>query len=199
MQRATSILAVAIALTMAGCMLRGKPAAKAPVAVSKPPVAPAPSPPPPLSIPQTNVQLPTPQPLDPNALATTQPQEELPAPPPMAPPKAPTKSGRSTQTATPRVESPPAATPEPGRTPVREVVSSVEEQGRLREEANNHMRETRVRVDAAQSRRLNNKQRTLIDRIQTFLRQSEEAGRRGDWRQASELAGKAVVLAKDLQ
>jgi len=57
MKRLEAILAVAMAISLAGCILRGTPkAAATPPAAPQPVVAAAPPPPPqPLSIPQTQV------------------------------------------------------------------------------------------------------------------------------------------------
>ena len=38
-----------------------------------------------------------------------------------------------------------------------------------------------------------------VRRIETFLKQAADAERRGDVRQASELAGRALVLARELR
>src|ERR1035437_5854211 len=74
-----AILAAALAMALAGCAARAKPQL---------PAAPAPPVPQaqPLSVPQTQVELPRPQPFNPDALATAPP---VTGPPPAAPPTAP--------------------------------------------------------------------------------------------------------------
>jgi hypothetical protein len=39
----------------------------------------------------------------------------------------------------------------------------------------------------------------MLDRIQSFLKQADDAERRGEMRQASELAQRALVLARALK
>src|SRR5947209_9392765 len=74
-----------LAISLAGCVVRGAPkTAKAMPPAPKPVAALPAAPPEPLSIPQTNVALPAPQPLDPEALVTLPPPPE-PAPEPVAP------------------------------------------------------------------------------------------------------------------
>ena len=73
MQPTKSILALLMAIPLAGCLLRGKPPTTAPVAPVKPVSNPAvtpPAKPPELSIVQTEAQLPAPQPIPEEALAT---------------------------------------------------------------------------------------------------------------------------------
>ena len=108
MQRAKSILAVLMAIPLAGCVLRGKPAAKTPTSPSNPvttPASTAPAKPPALSIPQTRAQLPSPQPLPEEALATSLPPEEGPPAPPVPVVKPPPKRPQ-TRPGTPTAEIP---------------------------------------------------------------------------------------------
>ena len=81
MRRVEVILAVAMALSLSGCVLRGKPKVDSAVPPPPKPVSvPTPAPPPqPLSDPQTQVYLPRPQPLSADAVASTQPSEEVPS------------------------------------------------------------------------------------------------------------------------
>ena len=118
-----AILAACMALSLAGCVLRGKPKTVAAVPVAPKPVESAPPapPPPPLSIPQTNVELPKAQPLDPEALITV------------------TRSTRRTagpaavSNSTPRAETQPASPQaETERPPIQEIVPPAE-QKRLQE------------------------------------------------------------------
>jgi hypothetical protein len=169
----------------------------------KPAAAPAPAPPPePLSIPQTNVHLSPPQPLTPEAIATTQ----LPGEPPPTPAQPPRPQPKRPQPARPVVEPPPAAVPaappapstaEPGRAPITEVLAPAELK-RLQDEAGTRVLETR-KVLAQITRARRRAQQTTVSRVETFLKQAEEAERRGDMRQASELAGRALVLARELK
>ena len=197
----------AMALGLSGCALRKTPAAKAVPVAPKPVVVPAPAPPPqPLSIPQTNVQLPPPQPLTPEAIATTQlpgePAPSPPTPPRTAPatrtPRPPVQ--RNTEAATPPAPAPatpPAAEPEPPRAIFTEVLSQAD-QKRFQDEAAARGQEARRIVDQL-SRTRRRQQENAVQRVEGFLKQAQEAERRGDMRQAAELAGRALVLAKELK
>ena len=94
MKQAEAILAAAIAISLAGCVLRGRqPQAKAIPVIPAPAVEAAPPPPQAkLSIPQTNAELPPPQPVNLDALTQAPPPEE----PPPAAPAAARPSRRST-------------------------------------------------------------------------------------------------------
>lgn len=207
MKRTDALIALFLAISCAGCVASGKqPVAKAPPA-PKPTVAAAPPPPRQLSIPQTTVELPTFQPLTTEAIESAQPAEETPAAPP--PPKPPAASRRTNQPAQPpREVTPqgpatpapvtPAPAPPPDREPIQEALSPGE-QKRLLDEADTYRKETQTRITQAQAARLSAQQRSLITRIRTFLKQSDDAQRRNDIRQASELAQRAVILARGLQ
>jgi hypothetical protein len=201
MKRVEAILAAFLALSLTGCALRAKqPVAKATI---PPPVVPPPPPPPPkpLSTPQTDVQLPAYQPLSPEAIASTFPPEEPPPSPPA--PKAPPRT-RPQGNTTPRpVEVMPQGPPvpqtvEPERPKIQEALSPTEIK-RLQDEADSTKREVKQRIDSIQVHRLNRQQGILVKRIRTFVDQSDDAQRRGDMRQAAELAQRALVLAKELQ
>ena len=212
MKRAQAILAAVLALSLSACVLgRKKPVASAA------PVAPQPEPPPPpaplpqpISIPQTNVQLPAPQPISADALATTIPREE-PTSPPTPARTSPRRSGGAGQAAAPKPEAPaPAATlpaapagntpavsePEPPR--LQEGLAP-EESKRLQDAAEGRRQEATQIVEATRGRHLNSVQKNFVSRIRSFVSQSEAAAKRGDMRQAYELASRALVLAKELQ
>ena len=104
MRSGKAVTVVLLAISLAGCVLRGKPpvAASVPVAPAPTPLPKPPAPPPePLSEPQTKVTLPAPQPLTPEAYASTLPPDE--PPPPPSNPRPTTRSGGR----------PPAAAPKP--------------------------------------------------------------------------------------
>ncbi len=54
-------------------------------------------------------------------------------------------------------------------------------------------------LEATQSRRLNRHQQQVVKSIESFLQLSDQAEKRGDMRQANELAARALVLARELQ
>jgi len=69
---------------------------------------------------------------------------------------------------------------------------------RLQDEADARIQETKQLIANIPQRR-QNQQRNLVGRIEAFLKQAEEAKGRNDMRQASELAGRALVLARELK
>jgi hypothetical protein len=199
MKRLRVLLAAGLVLSLSGCAFHRKPQVAKAAPPPKPVTAPAPAPlPQPLSIPQTNVQLPPSQPLSPEALATTEPHEEAPA---AVPPRTPPR--RTVQAAPKPVEAvaPPPVTVTPApeeRQPIQEVLPPGEVH-RLAEETDARKRDTLRVLEQVQPQRLTATQRQIVDRVQAFLKQSDDAKQRGDMRQASELAGRALVLAKELQ
>jgi hypothetical protein len=199
------ILAAAIAISLAGCVLKGKPAtASAVPVVPKPAAAPAPppAPPPPLSVPQTHPELPAPQPVSAEALATAELPGEPPAPPP-APPKAPRKGNASSARRNPEAAPPtpavvaPPAEPDP-RPPIQEIVPA-EDLTRLKASADAHKLEIRNLLEQLPRRGQTTEQKAAVDTIRSFVRLSDEAERSGDMRKANELAERGLVLAQGLR
>jgi hypothetical protein len=189
------IVVVAIlTIPLAGCLLNGKPTtAVAPPAAAPKPAAPAPAPEP-LSIPQTDIQLPAPQPVPQEALNTAAP--ELAAAPAPAKPAAPpprTATPRAAATTKP-ADTQPAVEPEtPPRAPIQEILSP-DEQRAYREKARKYQSDTRAVLSKA--RNLSPNQKSLEQEIDNFLKQSESTG---DLRLAVQLAERAYTLAKELQ
>jgi hypothetical protein len=96
------------------------------------------------------------------------------------------------------VPSPPTTPPEGERLPISEAPPPQEEQKRLQDETNARRQEVAqliARIPKSRQRQ----QHDSIGRIKTFLEQAHEAEERNDWRQASELAGRALVLARELK
>jgi hypothetical protein len=205
-----------LALSLTGCVISKKQQAKivAPP-LPAPKISPPAARPEPLSIPQTQMQLPPPQPISPEALATLQtpPQtsevQSAPAtnsrpttrrPGPVAGPKPESAAGPAVAGQSIAVQAPPPAVAPPDAEPratVQEIVPPAEVK-RLQESVAAHRQETRKVLEAAQAHRLTYEQRGLVARINSFLQQSEEAEKRNDWRQANTLAERAQVLAKEL-
>ncbi len=69
----------------------------------------------------------------------------------------------------------------------------------MQEEAEARTRETRQLMGEIEHRRLNRQEEGIRERVLSFLQQSAEAEQRGDMRQADELAGRALVLARELK
>jgi hypothetical protein len=198
MRVAEALLIVALGMGVTGCARKPKTVAAAPAPPA--PAPPAPEPPPPLSVPQTNVQLPPPQPLTPEAIATTQlPTETTPTPTPPRPavtqrPKPQPRPAEPPPATMPQTPPPPSI--EAGRAPMTEVLPPGELK-RLQDEATQRSKEARKLIEQIPARRRQGDIR--VRRIETFLRQAADAERRGDMRQASELAGRALVLARELK
>jgi hypothetical protein len=74
-----------------------------------------------------------------------------------------------------------------------------EELKRLQDSVGSRRQEARRVVDSALARKPNAQQSAAIARIQSFLLQSEEAEKRGDWRQADALGERAQILAREFQ
>lgn len=199
MKRVAAILIAAWSLWLCGCVIGNKrQTAKATPPAPPPVVAPAPqAPPAPLSIPQTQVELPAPQPIDPAALATSsQPAETPPEPPAKArPPRRAAAPARSAEPAA--ATPPPVETSEPERPPIQEILPA-EMQKKLQESAQSHKREAAQLLQQAQSRRLTRQQTGLVRRIEQFVKLSDGAEQSGNMREADEFAERALVLAREL-
>jgi hypothetical protein len=76
-------------------------------------------------------------------------------------------------------------------------LSSAESQT-LQEQTNQSASAAAKNLSAASGKTLNVTQTDLVSKIRSFLSDSEEAGRAGDWRRARNLARKAEVLSQEL-
>lgn len=189
-----------MALSLASCVLRGKPkAAITPPAAPQPVAHTAPAPPPqPLSIPQTQVELPPPQPVTPEALATAV-RADAPAEAPSAP-KPPRRTGQAVSAAKPETPATAAPSPQPTeeRPPIQEILAPMELK-RLQDAAQGAKGQIRQLLSQAEHRRrLNGDELNLVKRITEFVKLSDEAEKGGDMRAAADLAEKALVLARGL-
>lgn len=162
-------MAGALALAMAGCAARAKPAANA-------------APPAPLSTPQTQVALPEPQPLNPDALVQ----------PSGRPAAAPAASGPAARQA----PSAAAQTAPAEQRPAVQAIVSVEEQKKLKDSAEARKREVRAVLARIGGRNLSASDQDLVKRIEFFLNQSDQAERSGDMSQAEAFAQRAQALAR---
>ena len=189
-----AILVGCLAIALAGCALRGTPkTAKAVPPPPKPEAAPPPPPPQPLSIPQTNVELPPPQPIDPDALVLMSPPEPLPEPPT---PRSP----RNTRAAVPSLPKPEVTPPpEPEQRPAIQEIIPEAEQKRLRDSVESRKTEINQILKQVGARRLTSLQKGVVRTIGSFLESCGEAEKRGDWKQADGLAERAQILARELQ
>jgi hypothetical protein len=188
------ILALGLALALAGCAARAKTPSSNPAA-AKPAVPTTPSAPVALSIPQTQAELPKPQPIDPAALAaeTTAP---VPAETPTTPRPPVTPPRRTPATRTETGTTSPVVSAEPARQPVQEVIPAADLK-RFQDAAQNRKREvTRI---LGQLKHPTKAQQSVVSNIRRFVSLSDEAEKRNDMRQADALAERAQILARDLQ
>jgi hypothetical protein len=195
---ALGTLAIAAALSMAGCAARAKSASSTP-AVMKP-AAPVPPPTPvSLSTPQTQVQLPAPQPIDPLAWEPARiPQIEANAPKPPAPKPTtvnvpPPRPARTDANATPAA--PPAT--EPARPAFQEVIPA-NDLKRLQDSVANRKKEVEHDLEQVQKRHLNKPQQIMFNDIRGLMKLCLDYERRNEWPQADTMAERAQILVRQL-
>ena len=196
MRLCAPIAAALLALAMAGCAQHAKPNAAVPPA----PVAAAtavPAATEPLSVPQTRVQLPPPQLLNPDALAL-EPQPQTPPPAAVAPPPASPPTRRTPAASSqPKPDTQPASA-EPARPSIQEVLPE-STRNQLKVDAANSRQRIRAWLDSTKADRLVGQAKLTRDRIQSFLKASSDAERRGDVREALQLAARAEILIREMQ
>jgi hypothetical protein len=210
MSRVDKCAAIALALSLAilqsACFLAGKPrtvAAAAPAPQPLPAAKPV-SPPEPLSVFQTQVQLPPEQPINPEAIPPA-PKLEEPAltqgPPHVTRHTSPSQTKPETSPPTP----PTPATPPPNETappagevaPVQEVLSP-EARRRFQESADSRKPEIQQLLSQVKSHPLNAEQNREVRRIQSLVEQCDAAEKRGEMREADKLSELALALAREL-
>ena len=201
---ASHVLILGAFLFLGGCMLRGNRSAnKVPPTPPPPAASHVPAPSEPLSVPQTQVQLPPLQPLSQDALATEPapavvelPEEPAQRPPRRVPAASPPTVSRQEPAAPAPIQGP--APPEPER-PIVQEKTSPEEQKRLTDQLATRKREIAQNVDQAVARGPGAAEKALMDRIHFFVQLADEAAARGDLRQADALAERAQILSRELQ
>jgi len=190
------IAAALLATALTGCVLQRKPAAAA--AVPAPPVAAVAPPPEPLSVPQTRVKLPPAQPIDPAALMQAPPPQPPPTAPPVQPATPPARRAPASAATPPPKPDPPPATTEPARQSIQEVLPEAT-RNQLQEDAAASRKRIRAWLDSTTTLYLTGQPKLTRDRIQSFLKASDDADRRGDMREAAQLAERAEILIRELQ
>jgi hypothetical protein len=196
MSMVSKILIIALAFMLASCNLRSAKTTPPPRPTAVKPEPPA-SPPSnePLSIPQTQVQLPRPQPIDPEALAT--PPIILPEPPARVsrrkgpPPALPIKPEQPEP-----VEAPPAAIE--AQRPRVEPVLPGDQRRQLIEDVSSRLKQVEQKMARIDLRRLSEVEKNTVSRIHSFLVLSRQALDRGETQQASGLADRALLLVQEL-
>jgi hypothetical protein len=198
MKLCAPIAAAFLAIATAGCVLMPKPKAAIP-AVPAPATAAVAVPPEPLSVPQTRVQLPPPQPLNPEALAVEPPPQTPPRAATPAPPAVPpTRRAPTAASAPPKPDPPPPAAAEPARPSIQEVLPD-STRNQLQVDAANSRQRIRAWLESTRAERPAGQAKLTRDRIQSFLKASSDAERRGDMREAVQLAARAEILIREMQ
>lgn len=166
----------------------------------KPAAVQPPAPEQPLSIPQTAVTLPSPQPVNPDAIPSVQaaqaPAPEKPDPPPAPKVSRRTAAGPPKAEPEPEPEAPPAPAVEE-QAPIQPILGA-DERKRIQAAIDARRQEIKERLGRAKGH-LSSHDKSLVDRIQSFLAQCAQAEQRSDYSQADALSERAVILARELQ
>jgi len=189
---------ILLIVPLAGCLLHATKQAAAPTP-PKPAVVQPPPPEPPLSIPQTAVVLPSPQEVNPDAIphepAQAPPPEKTEAPPPARPVRR-AATPQKPDTDPEPVEAPPTpAAPE--QAPIQPLLSGEELKG-IQNNIETRKHEIADKL-AHIGGHLTPHNQALVERIKSFMTQSDEAAKRGDYSQADSLSERALALARELQ
>jgi hypothetical protein len=199
---------VCLMVFTAGCTLRASRQASLPPAPQPETVKPDEDAP--LSIPQTSASLNVPrewnaaaippeQPPDPPAAKKTEAVvvTQNPVRPAGPPAKPPETAVTTTTTAVPEVEEPAPTPPVESEPAPFQPIVPVEQQNLLKTAIAQRKRDINNLLTKAGEHGGNDK--TVIDRIKSFLNLENEAEKRGDYTQADVLCEKALVLAQDLK
>ena len=219
--RLLAIPLLAAILSLSSCVVSGKNSAgKTPATPAPPPATAAakpPTPPPPISTPQTEIQLPPPQAVSEAALATIPSiREQLPAAEePENPAKPPGNRKPPVNATAPKPEQPPATpageTPAPVQgpptppttlppedQPLLQPVYTEEQRRRLWGELEKRKANIEATLRSMNQARMPADQKSMVDRIKSFINQAEDMARRGDFTSAEALLVRAEILAKEL-
>jgi len=152
----------------------------------------------PVSVPQTQVTLPSPQPIQAEALAVVKVE-----PPPTAPASQTAKPRPAAPRTEPRqqtaVQAPAGPQPPPAASRRRiRPVESPEERNRLLAEIATSQRQAHDNLAKAKTRPLTEVEKSAVERIVAFLEQADTATKDQDLQQAAALSNRALVLSQDL-
>jgi len=193
-------LVTLLILPLAACTFGSRKQAATPPP-PKPAAVQPPAPEPQLSIPQTAVVLPSPQPVNPDAIpappAQVQAPEQAETPPPAARAAHHTNPPKPESETEPEAPAAPAAPAVQQQAPIQPILSG-SEQKQLQDAIETRKHEIEERINRAK-RHLTSHDRSLIERINSFLLQSAEAEKLGEYAQADALSQRAAILARELQ
>jgi hypothetical protein len=186
-------------VTLAGCNL-GAPKQAAAPPPPKPAAVQPPAPDPQLSIPQTAVTLPGAQPVNPDAIPPVQ-TAQTPAPP-KPDPATPVRASRHTAAVQQKSDPEPETETAPGpaaqeQAPIQPILGP-DEQKKIHDTIDGRRREIEGMLSHAKAR-LSSHDKSLVERIHSFLGQCTQAEQRGDYSQADALSQRALILAQELQ
>ncbi|MEO7650257.1 MAG: hypothetical protein ABIZ80_07295 [Bryobacteraceae bacterium] len=192
-------------LLLSGCSLRDKPKQAAAPPTPKP-VATVPTPPPrvvavvnePYSIPQTQIKLPAAQPIQNEALVQAPPEAPTPSvtPAPAPRPARPTVPAQAQQ---PKPEPPPqVVTPTPLPRPRIRPVQSAAERRQFESTLAARQHQIQDLLAKVRSRSLSEQEKATVERVQSFLDQTDIALKRDELLEADALSNRALVLSLDL-
>jgi len=202
----TVCLIVSSIITAPGCSLKPGGGKVKPVAAAPKPAAPDPPQTDtasdlPISVPQTQVTLPSPQPIQAEALATVRPESQPspePANPAARPPRStPPRNDRQQAIAPPQPAAPQTPAAQPSRVRIRPVESAAERK-RLMTGISARKRQVQEILGKVRNRTLTEAQKSAVERIQAFLEQTDAALKDQDLQQADALSNRALVLSQVL-
>jgi hypothetical protein len=198
--RRSACATLLLIVPLVGCTLGASKQAAVPPP-PKPAAVQPPAPDPPLSIPQTAVTLPSPQWVNPDAIPKVQTAQESPAPEKTEVPPTPRASRRTAAgPPKPEPEPEPEAPPIPAvqeQAPIQPILSG-DEQKRIQDAIEARKREIDDKLGRVK-RNLSSHDKSLVERINSFLAQCAQAEQRGDYSQADALSERALILARELQ
>jgi hypothetical protein len=184
----TALLACGLSLALSGCEKTVK---------AFPPVASAPIPQPADSKPITNIA--------PDTTAT--PPEVAEAPPPAPPPTeaaplpvTPTRSKPVPPPHKQSAEPQTTETPEQSRPPAPQISPEMSPNDKITyaQKTDDDIKLAQKNLQQSADKRLSAAQTDLVEKIKSFVSQSQEASKAGDWARAQNLAQKARVLSVEL-
>jgi hypothetical protein len=191
---------ILLIVPLVGCTLGASKQAAVPPP-PKPAAVQAPAPEPPLSIPQTAVTLPSPQWINPDAIPKVQTAQESPAPAKTEAPHTPHASrAANAGSPKPEPEPEPEAPPTPAvqeQAPIQPILSGGE-QKRIQDAIEARKREIDDKLGRVKGHSSSH-DKSLMERINSFLAQCAQAEQRADYSQADALSERALILARELQ
>jgi outer membrane biosynthesis protein TonB len=185
-----AVFALAVSFSQAGCLFHSKVHAAAPVATAPQPEAQRPM----TVAPDTDASPPKPPEEPAPAVPAATPAPSLAA---IAKPKVPPAPPKPT-TEQPAASEPAADSASHAPVPQISPQLSPADQQNYERKMNDDISAAEKGLQQTNNRQLNAYQQDLVEKIRSFLDQSRDAGKSGDWVRAQNLAQKARLLSNDL-